>query len=296
MSPLAGVPRLSKRRPRRSARLPRSQRLAFPEAIERNYVAALEDYTRRMHAMTMAGLMPLIDRASAALAPVAPPPSEPQDRAPRIDDATTDIAEIFEQLKRVQVKWQQSDPVGQLELFTRQTGQEVATFGKTALSKQIKAISGLDPLFGDINLSARLALFQRSNVELIRSIDAKYFGDIEGVVSRGLASGTRPEQLARQLQERYEVSQSKARLIARDQIGKLHGQLVKARNEELGITHYIWRTAQDERVRETHAEREGKTFAWDDPPEGGAPGEDYQCRCFAEPDVEGLLTRLEGEG
>lgn len=48
-------------------------------------------------------------------------------------------------------------------------------------------------------------------------------------------------------------------------------------------THYIWRTKRDGKVRSTHADREGQIFAWDSPPEGGHPGEDYGCRCTAEP-------------
>ncbi|MFQ5443539.1 MAG: phage minor head protein [Nitrospinales bacterium] len=46
---------------------------------------------------------------------------------------------------------------------------------------------------------------------------------------------------------------------------------------------YIWRTRRDSNVRSSHAEREGKIFRWDDPPDGGHPGEDYGCRCWAAP-------------
>tara|TARA_B100001248_G_scaffold201654_1_gene155893 strand:- start:346 stop:621 length:276 start_codon:yes stop_codon:yes gene_type:complete len=46
---------------------------------------------------------------------------------------------------------------------------------------------------------------------------------------------------------------------------------------------YIWRTSGDDKVRTSHAMREGKVFSWDNPPEGGHPGEDYGCRCTAEP-------------
>ncbi|HBZ43970.1 MAG TPA: hypothetical protein DEO85_07950 [Maritimibacter sp.] len=48
-------------------------------------------------------------------------------------------------------------------------------------------------------------------------------------------------------------------------------------------THYIWRTRRDGKVRLSHAEREGHVFSWGAPPEGGHPGEDYGCRCTAEP-------------
>ncbi|PHS78941.1 MAG: hypothetical protein COB59_04605 [Rhodospirillaceae bacterium] len=45
---------------------------------------------------------------------------------------------------------------------------------------------------------------------------------------------------------------------------------------------YIWRTEGDSKVRSSHAERNGKTFSWDNPPEGGHPGEAENCRCTAE--------------
>ena len=45
--------------------------------------------------------------------------------------------------------------------------------------------------------------------------------------------------------------------------------------------YYIWRTKKDEKVRGKHAEREGKIFNKHIPPEGGNPGEDYNCRCYS---------------
>jgi len=41
---------------------------------------------------------------------------------------------------------------------------------------------------------------------------------------------------------------------------------------------YIWRTRGDSKVRSEHAERDGKVFEWDNPPEGGHPGEAPSCR------------------
>ena len=47
--------------------------------------------------------------------------------------------------------------------------------------------------------------------------------------------------------------------------------------------YYIWRTEGDDKVRDAHAAREGHIYNWHIPPEGGHPGEDYNCRCWAEP-------------
>lgn len=48
-------------------------------------------------------------------------------------------------------------------------------------------------------------------------------------------------------------------------------------------THYIWRTRGDNKVRASHAANNGKIFSWNDPPPTGHPGEDFRCRCWAQP-------------
>jgi len=58
-------------------------------------------------------------------------------------------------------------------------------------------------------------------------------------------------------------------------------------------THYIWRTRGDEKVRPSHAANDGKVFAWDSPPPTGHPGEDYGCRCTAEPYQPDMNEHLE---
>ena len=56
------------------------------------------------------------------------------------------------------------------------------------------------------------------------------------------------------------------------------------RQKEAGVTEYIWQTAGDERVRPNHRSKDGKKFKWSNPPaDTGHPGQDYQCRCVAEP-------------
>lgn len=56
------------------------------------------------------------------------------------------------------------------------------------------------------------------------------------------------------------------------------GASARAENEG----KYIWRTRGDCKVRSEHAERDGKVFEWNNPPDGGHPGEAPNCRCWAE--------------
>ena len=61
----------------------------------------------------------------------------------------------------------------------------------------------------------------------------------------------------------------------------LSEEICKTENGE--PLYYIWETQNDNRVRSSHAERQGKVFCRKNPPEGGNPGEDYGCRCRAIP-------------
>jgi len=89
--------------------------------------------------------------------------------------------------------------------------------------------------------------------------------------------------LEQALIERLQVSQSRARRIARDQVGKYFGALTETRHRSVGANRYEWQTAGDERVRSSHADRDGRVYSYDDPPFDGNPGEPINCRCTAIP-------------
>ena len=56
--------------------------------------------------------------------------------------------------------------------------------------------------------------------------------------------------------------------------------------ERLQVDRYIWRSNDDSRVRAVHAEYDDHIFLWSAPPEGGRPGQDWNCRCTAEPIID----------
>jgi SPP1 gp7 family putative phage head morphogenesis protein len=258
--------------------------MAFPEAAERRYEKALRQRMTRLHELTKRLLLPALQQAATDLGT----------RADDDEDAARSVKRLWRAVKGIRIEWEQSVDDRQLEQLAGKVGSEVSAVGKEGLRSQIKAVLGLDPLLGDKPAAAQLANFRQANVELIKSIDQRYLNEVNGIVQRGLQAGTRPETLAREIDKRYQVGLSRATLIARDQLGKLAGQLDRIRQTDLGIKRYIWRTSKDERVRDEHAEREGQTFSWDDPPEGEHPGEAVQCRCVASPAIEDLLTELEG--
>lgn len=134
-----------------------------------------------------------------------------------------------------------------------------------------------------VNLATVADAFVGENVALITSIPEKMLSEVEQLILRATTSGATRRDLAQELQRRYDITENRAKLIARDQVGKLYGQLAMERQRSLGITHFVWRTQRDNRVRDSHAELEGTTWAWASPPDIGVPGEPINCRCSAEP-------------
>lgn len=156
-----------------------------------------------------------------------------------------------------------------------------------AANKRGLRVVGVQAL-SDHRVAPEIARRRAENVDLVVKAGRAYAESVRGIFDDPENDGLRVEELAAKLRERGDVSESRAELIARDQTLKLNGALTQIRQENAGISSYVWSTSLDERVREEHASLEGQTFAWSSPPEPGHPGEDYQCRCVAIPFIEGL--------
>jgi len=72
-------------------------------------------------------------------------------------------------------------------------------------------------------------------------------------------------------------------LLEDDLARRFTSRINAERQQALGMDRYIWRSRDDALVRPLHAAHDDRIFFWDEPPEGGHPGEAYNCRCFAEP-------------
>jgi SPP1 gp7 family putative phage head morphogenesis protein len=179
-----------------------------------------------------------------------------------------------------------SDAVGGAGAKARQVADATQRHQAGQLRNQLRARVGVDIFFNDRTLAARVDHFAHENVALIKSLGNRTLDKIGTRVARGFSAGHRAEEIAKDIQDEYDIAERHANLIARDQVGKLNGQINAARQQELGITHFVWRTVHDERVREEHAHLDGETFAYADPPSEGIPGEPVNCRCFAEPVID----------
>lgn len=140
---------------------------------------------------------------------------------------------------------------------------------------------GVNTIASDKRLAKAVAKRQIENVALVKDVATQVREQIAGTLAE--YPGIRWEDIADKLQERIDVGESRAELIARDQVLSTNGEFVAIRQEAAGVTEYVWSTSLDERVREDHADREGEVFEWSDAPEDGHPGEPILCRCVAIP-------------
>jgi SPP1 gp7 family putative phage head morphogenesis protein len=172
-------------------------------------------------------------------------------------------------------------------------GNKTNAWNDKEWKKILKSGLGVDAFQREPWLNQELNSFVKENVGLITKMEEDLLSDVEGTMQRSIRAGESSGNVAKKIQERVNVSKSRAKLIARDQVGKLNGQLTELRQTNIGVEKYIWRTAEDERVRESHKRNNGKKFSWDKPPSTGHPGQDIQCRCWAEPDFTPIFEELE---
>lgn len=153
------------------------------------------------------------------------------------------------------------------------------------------AIKGFVPALNVFEDNPALAhardVFTDKNVKLITKLSHEASSQVSEVVLQGIQSGRRAPSIAQDIMGRLDVAESRANLIARDQVLKFNGSLGQTRQTAAGITSFTWYTSLDERVRPAHRAQHGLVFAWSNPPvvdgEQATPGSPVQCRCIALP-------------
>lgn len=260
-----------------------------PTGVQLRYRAFLQALVARAHALVKARLYP---RLPELLGEHADAHADAHPRS--VNRVLQQITEAFDR----------AYPQRRLERMARDIAGQTSEHQRGQLQRQLKAALGVDlETIADTGVGSATRLFIAQNVALVRTVPRDYFADVEAQVLEALRTGQRHEQLAETLEERLGVAEDRAALIARDQVLSFQADLNRLRQESLGITRYRWRTGNDERVREKHAERDfdtgdppGQIFDWDDGPgdptdpgDGQNPGDGINCRCWGEGVLEDVL-------
>jgi SPP1 gp7 family putative phage head morphogenesis protein len=251
--------------------LPRQQP---PDRIRVAYTKRLQAIMKWAQSRVVAELYPALKTLTENASRVATTDAQEVDAIGRIVDELR-----AEFLKRY--------PRSKLTSIVDPFAEATADFQAEQLNAQLREAVAVDVVGSESWLQASIDEFTAENVALIRTIPDRYFNEIETLVKREAADGARWETLVDGIEERYDVSRSRSKIIARDQVGKFYGDLNRVRQTDVGITRFVWRTMRDNRVRPEHEDLDGHSFEWSSAPEGG-PGEPVLCRCYADPDLDSV--------
>lgn len=190
---------------------------------------------------------------------------------------------------------------GNVESVSSYGATAVDEFNKKEFNRQFLHVVGVQPFSFEPYIAEQLENFVRTNVSLIQNIGSDYLKKIETSVLNGIQEGRLGRDISETVKKtisRINASEkqirNRAKLIARDQVSKFNGNLNQLRQTNVGVTAYTWQTSGDEgdeRVRDSHARNDGKTFKWSDPPSTGHPGDEFQCRCVAIPNFSEILEK-----
>lgn len=130
------------------------------------------------------------------------------------------------------------------------------------------------------------------NVGLIKSIPRRYLEEVRGIVTSGVGMGRDLHHITRELDKRYDITRRRAAMIARDQSDKATQAILRARDEQMGITEGVWvHLPGAHSSRPTHKAMNGVRFKlseglYDPDPKvmrKVLPGELVNCRCSYRP-------------
>lgn len=129
------------------------------------------------------------------------------------------------------------------------------------------------------NWAGIAAAFQRAGIEADPAAE-----DVEAEVAQALA--TYSDQTSA-IMGSGDASVAEADLMTLSDwlARRFLAEINERRQRNLGVTHYVWRSVDDPKVRASHAERDDRLFSWDDRFSDGHPGHGYNCRCSAEPAI-----------
>lgn len=252
-------------------RLKKPPRSISVKGQQRAYLSDIIPFIKELKRITEEILYPQIENIIATS----------KSERPKLDSFSDDIESLMEKMR---LKFFKNYSDAQISFFAKRAAERLENFNAKEFEKQFKRVLNIDLHRVEPWLSSEIKGFVSQNVSLIKSIPDQYFNRVEQSVLRGIQSGKLTSAIKEEIQQAYSVSESRATLIARDQIAKFNGNLTELRQKSVGVSKYIWSISLDERVRPDHAEKEGNVYYWNDPPaDTGHPGQDFQCRCSALP-------------
>lgn len=282
---------LIEHRPRSLVRFDRAQRrrvvaipsIEPPHVIEVEYRMSLWPLVRAVHDEIKTSVLPAYEEAWASR----------QDGLDRVDQTDPKIRVAISKLF---ARSRAAMPDSKIRAEATQAGNATDKRHKGTFYRGVSRKVGLNVSAAEPWRDKAIKDWVAQNTTLIKSVRDTVATGVQRDIVEALSKGTRPEVLRDRwiktgIPVEFGTLEGRMRVIARDQVGKLNGQLSEQRQRGLGVKRYTWRTNIDGRERPHHHARNGQVFPWDSPPSDGHPGIPVSCRCSPEAilDIDEML-------
>lgn len=134
------------------------------------------------------------------------------------------------------------------------------------------------------DLADLLQMAAGRNAALIKGLADDVIQRVQRASYDAILQGKTVKEMRSELTKQFGIADSRAKLIARDQVAKLTSDMNRIRHVQAGVTSYVWMSSRDERVRERHKKLDGIEYEYGKPTgaeQGLPPGQPIACRCVA---------------
>lgn len=230
----------------------------------------------------------------------------------RMDDAGDFITRVRGSRARAAERLsEKTGAMAKLERDVRVSGNMALNHSVADWGDQVKEVlhRDIDAAVYQDEMRMMVEQWIHQNVSQIESIGKEYLDKVEEIIYWGYTTRQPRINVIRRLEKQLDLSRSRARFLALDQMGTLDSKMTRYEHESAGIGKYKWWSRRDRKVRDCHRQYHNQTFSWNDPPpdwymtKAGVrftgnffhPGEAPGCRCKAKPvfDLEESVRLLQ---
>jgi SPP1 gp7 family putative phage head morphogenesis protein len=176
----------------------------------------------------------------------------------------------------------------------------ISDLSEQAYNTMKEAITIVPELSEEVKVELKKAYFDDVRLS-ITNFTTNQTTKLREMVQENLFTGLPDNKiLVEEIVREFQVSENKARFLARNETENLVAAYSLAQFKEVGITKYIWDATMDSRTRKIHKDLNGKIIEIDNPPIVNEQGDrkhagfDFNCRCLQRGIIdESVVTTLQ---
>lgn len=198
----------------------------------------------------------------------------------RMDALWDELTPLFMSMAR--------DWADRVQRFTTEINEVAVDVADVSQIQSAQAFPTLISISLEPSVMGIVRSFSEENAALITKIGQETADKVQLAAVSAIEFGDTPDELTKKIRKiGSDFEGYRARLIARDQVGKLQGQIHMQRMQDAGLDRYEWMTVGDNRVRPSHKALDGTIRTWKQ--DGPKPGQEIQCRCQPVTVLEDIL-------